>query len=548
MNKKPYYDGKQYFTVRDILNSAVKDAPDTDAYQYRIGKSEEIQHVSFYSFNEDTENLGAALVDLGYGSSHIACMSENRYEWIVAYLTVLKSAGVFVPIDKELPTNDKRNVINNSESEVLFFSGKYANWVHDNKSYLPQIKLFICFDDQAIDTVFLSYKTLVEKGSKLSRDEYDSLVSDEYALKLLVYTSGTTGIAKGVMLTEHNICSLIYYGLELTGLYDRGLSVLPYHHTYEAVTDIIGSIRYHSTLCINNSLKDLVKDLQLYKPSYIFIVPALGEFLISSIRKNIKKQGKEKEFNAAIRLSKSFLALGIDMRPYLFQSLRNVFGGRMIKIICGGAPIRPELGQFFETIGIYLIGGYGITECSPLVSVNDEKTVTYTTVGHRLRCLKWMIDSPNEDGIGEICVKGDTVMKGYFKNPSATSEAIIDGWFHTGDYGYLDEKDQLIITGRKKNIIVLSNGKNIYPEEIENYIMNIPYIQEVVVKGVKNDKGEEYTLGAEVYLSEDRDKAVILSDIQDQLQELPNYKLITQVEVRSEPFDKTSSNKIKRHS
>ena len=236
------------------------------------------------------------------------------------------------------------------------------------------------------------------------------------------------------------------------------------------------------------------------------------------------------------------------MRPYLFQSLRNVFGGRMIKIICGGAPIRPELGQFFETIGIYLIGGYGITECSPLVSVNDEKTVTYTTVGHRLRCLKWMIDSPNEDGIGEICVKGDTVMKGYFKNPSATSEAIIDGWFHTGDYGYLDEKDQLIITGRKKNIIVLSNGKNIYPEEIENYIMNIPYIQEVVVKGVKNDKGEEYTLGAEVYLSEDRDKAVILSDIQDQLQELPNYKLITQVEVRSEPFDKTSSNKIKRHS
>ncbi|MBR3355170.1 MAG: AMP-binding protein [Oscillospiraceae bacterium] len=547
MIKKPYYDGKQYFTIRDILDSAVKEAPNNDAYLYRIGRSEEIHHVTFYKFNEDTENLGAALTDLGFGSSHIACMSENRYEWIVAYLTVLKSAGVFVPVDKELPTDGKLNVINDSESSVLFFSGKYASWVHDHRDDLPNIKLLICFDDQTIDDSFVSYRSLIEKGSHLSREEYDSLSSDEYDMKLLVYTSGTTGIAKGVMLTEHNICSLIYYGLELTGLYDRGLSVLPYHHTYEAVTDIIASIRYHSTLCINNSLKDIVKDLQLYKPSYIFIVPALGEFLITSIQKNIKKQGKEKEFKAAVRLSKTFLALGIDMRPYLFQSLRNVFGGRMTKIICGGAPIRPELGEFFEIIGIYLIGGYGITECSPLVSVNDEKTVTYTTVGHRLKCLKWRIEEPNEDGIGEICVKGDTVMKGYFKNPAATEEAIVDGWFHTGDYGYLDDKDQLIITGRKKNIIVLSNGKNIYPEEIENYIMNVPYIEEVVVRGIKNEKGEEYTLGAEVYLSSDVDESTVLSDIQSQLKELPNYKLVTQVKVRKEPFEKTSTNKIKRN-
>ena len=545
---QPYYDGKQYFTIREILDDAVRNAPDTDAYLYRIGRSDEIKHVTYYSFNEDTENLGAILTLNGFGSSHIACVSENRYEWIVTYLTVLKSAGVFVPVDKELPTADKINVLNDSESEVLFFSSKYASWVNQNKDKLTNIKQFICFDKQDIDEEFADYSSLISQGAKLSREEYDSLVSDEYDLKLLVYTSGTTGIAKGVMLTEHNICFLIYYGLELTKLYDRGLSVLPYHHTYEAVTDIIGSIRYHSTLCINNSLKDIVKDLRLFKPSYIFIVPALGEFLITSIQKNIKKQGKEKEFNAAIRLSKSFLAVGIDMRPYLFKSLRNVFGGRMVKIICGGAPIRPELGQFFETIGIYLIGGYGITECSPLVSVNDEKTVTFDTVGHRLKCLQWKIDSPNEDGIGEICVKGDTVMKGYFKNPSATAEAIIDGWFYTGDYGYIDDKDQLIITGRKKNIIVLSNGKNIYPEEIENYIMNVPYVQEVVVRGIKNDKGEEYTLGAEVYLSEDKDELIVLSDIQKELKELPNYKIITEVKIRKEPFAKTSSNKIKRNS
>ncbi len=548
MKNKPYYDGKQYFTIRDIVDSAVREAPDKDAYQYRVGRSTEIHHVTFGEFNNDTENLGAYLTDQGFGASHIACMSENRYEWIVAYITVLKSAGVFVPIDKELPTSDKIHVLTESESEVLFFSKKYAKWVSEHKESLKNIRCFICFDPQEDDDSFIDYKEALLAGSELFKEEYDSLHSDEYELKLLVYTSGTTGIAKGVMLTEHNLCSLIYYGLELTGLYDKGLSVLPYHHTYEAVTDILASIRYHSTLCINNSLKDIVKDLQLYKPSYIYIVPALAEFMISSIQKNIQKQGKEKVFNAAVKFSNTLLATGVDMRPYLFKSLRNVFGGNMIKIICGGAPIRPEIGHFFNTIGIYLVGGYGITECSPLVSVNDEGTITYDTVGHRLRCLKWRIDEPNEEGIGEICVSGDTVMKGYYKNPQATREAIVDGWFHTGDYGYLDKKDQLIITGRKKNIIVLSNGKNVYPEEIENYIMNVPYIQEVVVRGIKNDRGEEYTLGAEVYLSEDKDEYVVLADIQKQLAELPNYKIVTQVLIRKDPFEKTSTNKIKRNS
>ena len=548
MSYQREYDGKQYFSVRDILEEAVHAAPDRDAYQYRIGRSNEIQHVTYFEFNEDTENLGAALTELGFGSSHIACMSENRYEWIVAFLTVLKSAGVFVPVDKELPTADKINVLTESESKVLFFSSRYAKWVTEHKADLPGISLFICFDAQKTDPEVKDFRELINHGASLSRAEYDSLHSDEYELKLLVYTSGTTGIAKGVMLTEHNICSLIYYGFEVTEIYDKGLSVLPYHHTYEAVTDILPSIRFHSTLCINASLKDIVKDLQLFQPSYIYIVPALAEFMISSIQKNIKKQGKDKVFQAAAQLSKRLRSIGIDMRPYLFQSVRNVFGGRMRKIICGGAPIRPELGEFFDTIGIYLIGGYGITECSPLVSVNDEKTVTYDTVGHRLGCLEWRIDSPNEEGIGEICVKGDTVMLGYYKKPEETAKAIIDGWFYTGDYGFIDKKDQLVITGRKKNIIVLNNGKNVYPEEIERYIMNIPYVEEVVVRGEKNEKGEEYTLSAEVYLSEDKDPNYVLEDIQKELSELPNYKVVTVVRIRKEPFTKTSSNMIKRNS
>ena len=239
--------------------------------------------------------------------------------------------------------------------------------------------------------------------------------------------------------------------------------------------------------------------------------------------------------------------IGIDLRPVLFKTLRSVFGGDLVKIICGGAPIRPEIGMFFDDIGINLIGGYGITECSPLVSVNDEKSLTYDTVGYALPCTQVKIDSPNEEGIGEILVKGDTVMLGYYKQPEKTAEVLTeDGWFSTGDYGYINRKDRLVITGRKKNIIVLSNGKNIYPEEIEGYIQDIPYVEEVIVKGHKNENGEETGLDAELYLSEAHDEAEVLKDIQKKLSVLPMYKNVSRVEIRTEPFPKTSTNKIKR--
>ena len=542
------YVGRLYDSIRSMLDDAVLQVPDRDAYQFRKGHSDEIIHVTFREFNEITENLGAALTRLGFGSSHIACMGENSFKWICVYLTVLKSAGVFVPIDKELPSQDKLHVLSDSESEVLFFSGKYLDWVRENFEVLQKtIKLFVCLDLEEDDPSGIrSFQKLVEEGSTLSRQDYDALKSDDHALKLLVYTSGTTGIAKGVMLTEHNIRYMLYYGLEIAKIYDKGLSVLPYHHTYEAVADILGSLQHHSTLCINASLKDIVKDLRLFQPSYIFIVPALGEFMLSSIQKNIRQQGKEAYFNRAVSLSKNLRKAGIDIRSRLFKSLRDVFGGRMRIIICGGAPIREELGQFFDAIGIYLIGGYGITECSPLVCVNTEEDLTYNTVGHRLGCVEWYIENPNEEGIGEICIKGDTVMKGYFGNVEATEEALRGGWFHTGDYGYIDSKDRLVITGRKKNIIVLNNGKNIYPEEIEGYIQGLECVSEVIVRGLKNERNEETSLLAEVYPAIEIGEEELLAKIQNTLVDLPKYKMVTKVLVRSEPFPKTSSNKIKR--
>ncbi|MBP1555936.1 MAG: AMP-binding protein [Oscillospiraceae bacterium] len=543
------YKPVPFHSIREMLDLAVADCPDRDAYQFTRGDSDEIIHVTFREFYEITENLGAALTELGYGDAHVACLSENSFEWICAYVTVLKSAGVFIPVDGELLPKDKLHVLTESDATVMFVSKKHEKWVRENRDSLPAVKCIILFGAEEDDGDFISYRRLLEHGAGLDRDAYDALHSDEYDMKYLVYTSGTTGIAKGVMLTEHNLVSCVYYGLHVSQIYDKGLSVLPYHHTYESVTDILVSLHYHSTLCLNSSLRRIVKDLQRYQPSYVYIVPALAEFMYSSIMKNIKQQGKEKSFSKAVNLSRKLRKFGIDLRPVIFKSLRDVFGGRLIKIVCGGAPIRPEIGEFFNDIGIYLVGGYGITECSPLVSVNHERTITYDTVGKRLPCLEWRIDSPNEEGIGEICVKGDTVMKGYYKQPEKTAEVIRDGWFYTGDYGYIDAEDQLVITGRKKNIIVLNNGKNVYPEEIEGYIQGIPYIEEVVVQGLKNDMGDEYSLLAEVFLGEGgegKSEQEILSDIDASLSGLPNYKRVTKVVIREEPFPKTSTNKIKR--
>ncbi len=546
--KRVTYKIQPFSSIREMLDLAVAEKGDNIAYMYKNAEGEAVS-VTFREFREVTENLGAALCSLGLGNAHIANVSENSYKWITVYLTVLKSAGVYVPIDKELPTADKNHLINDSGSEAVFFSANYDSWVRENMDKLPNVKYFIGLDlEKSESDKILSYKELIEKGKSLDKSEYDALKSDPNELKMLVYTSGTTGMSKGVMLSEHNLCSSVYYGLQVSQIWERGLSVLPYNHTYEAVCDILVSIHYRATLCINASMKDVVKDLKFYKPVYIYIVPAFAEVLYANIMRNIKKQGKEKKFNFGIKLSRILLKLGIDKRKKLFKDVHEVFGGNLRKIVCGGAPIRPEIGEFFNDIGIALVGGYGITECSPLVSVNDESFMSYDTVGFRLPCLDWRIDEPNEEGIGEICVKGDVVMLGYYNNPEKTAEVLKDGWFYTGDYGYITKDDQLVITGRKKNIIVLNNGKNIYPEEIEKRIQNIEYVTEVVVKGLKNDRGDEYSLYAEIYIEGDEkyEEAAVLADVQERLSDLPDYKNVTKVVLRDEPFEKTTTRKIKR--
>ena len=544
--KKELEPIKPFSSIREMLMMAVNEDGEKIAYKFKNpdGTVREVTYIEFY---QTVEALGASLTEMGLGSSHIAIVSENRYDWIVAYLTVLQSAGVFVPIDRQLTTKEKLHLLTDSESEAVFFSKQYLTWFVENKASMPNIKAFICFDIDKDTDGIISYKRLIAEGAKLDKTAYDSLKSNENELKMLVYTSGTTGIAKGVMLSEHNLVSGVYYGLQVSRIYDTALSILPYHHTYESVCDILVNIHSHATLCINSVMRELVSDMQLYHPTNIYIVPAIAEFIYFLIMKNLKEKGKLKTFKKGVKISKAALRLGIDIRPKLFAELHNLFGGKLRKIVCGGAPIRPEMGEFFNDIGIPMTGGYGITECSPLVSVNDESSNDFNTAGHRRACLQWRIDEPNGEGIGEIAVKGDVVMLGYYKMPDKTAEAIRDGWFFTGDYGYITPDDQICITGRKKNIIVLSNGKNIYPEEIENLIMNIDCISEVVVRGLKNSKGDEHALEAEVYLNEEKNESEVKALISEALAELPNYKKITKVVIRKEPFPKTTSNKIIRN-
>ena len=551
-----FYHINKVESIRDLMEQAVNEAGDKPAFKYK--ENNEIKEQTYKEFQYDTNCLGTALSSIKMEDTHIAVIGENSYEWLTVYISVLKSNNVIVPVDKEAPVEEIINILENSDSEVLFYSGRYNKYIDEIKSKLPQIKYFIGFANTESKDNILSYKEFIEKG-KILLDEGDTSYTsietkDTSKLKMLVYTSGTTGMAKGVMLSEHNLISVAYYGVQVTHIYTTCLSILPYHHTYEAVAGIILSLHQHACICINESLKAVVKNLQIYKPDYILVVPAFVELFYRKIWDNAKETGKDKLLKIMIKVSNCLRFFGIDLRKKLFKSVHAAFGGNLRKIVSGGAPIDGELGKFFEDIGIQLINGYGITECSPLVSVNRDYFNDCYTVGVPLPCVEIKFENITPEGEGEICVKGDIVMLGYYKNEELTKDVLKDGWFNTGDYGRMNEKGQLLITGRKKNLIVLENGKNVFPEEIENYIKRVPYILEVVVRGIKNEKGSETALLAEVFLNEEKVKEMQIKDIENTLKkdiseacsELPIYKRISKIVIREKEFDKTTTNKIKR--
>ncbi|HBL40589.1 MAG TPA: AMP-dependent synthetase, partial [Ruminococcaceae bacterium] len=496
----------------------------------------------------DIYALGAFLAQNDLTDCTAACIGANSVQWIKAYFTVLRSAGCFVPIDKELPAKDMLHLLNDSEAKVVFYDARHEDFLRENRANLPNAKLFIGFQRAEADGEFLSFAECTEAArcDEAAKAKYLACRSDPSAMKLLVYTSGTTGMSKGVMLSERNLVSSVYYGLQVSTVFEVGLSILPYNHTYECVSDLLVSFHHHSTLCINESMIAVLKNLKLYQPEYMYVVPALAEMFYARIMREMGAKGLTESFEKLVSVSNAMRKIGVDKRREQFSFIHDIFGGKLKKIVCGGAPIRPEVAEFFDNIGISLINGYGITECSPLVCANHDAANDFRTCGIKLPCIEWKIDEPNEEGIGEILVKGDIVMLGYYKNPDLTEEVLQDGWFYTGDFGYINDKEQLVISGRKKNIIVLNNGKNIYPEEIEGYIQGIDYVSEVIVSGETDENGNESTLLAEVFLNEIKTPAEVLRSIRNACKELPIYKQISKVVIRDKEFEKTSTNKIKR--
>ena len=554
-----YNEVVKFNTIKEMMELSVKDAGRTVAFKYRDeNDKDKIVDVTYEEFQNDTFYLGTALSNVNMTDKHIAVIGDNSYKWLTVYLTVLKSNGVIVPIDKELTAKEIINVVKRSESQVLFYAEKYEQYIEEFKKELPNVKYFIGFSREKDDENVLSYDLFKNAGKEKYEAGDKSYTSIEHEktdiLKMLVFTSGTTGNPKGVMLTEHNLVSAVYYGLQVADIKTKCLSVLPYHHTYESVVGILVAIHRRATICINDSLKNVLKNLNTFKPDYIYVVPAFTEKFYKSIWANAEKTGKDKLLKIMIPVSNGLRKIGIDLRGVLFKSVHEAFGGNLREIVCGGAPIRPEIGKFFNDIGMMLLNGYGISECSPLVSVNREKLNDPSTVGVILPCCEVKIENPNADGDGEIWVKGDIVMMGYYKEPEKTAKVLKNGWFNTEDYGRINKKGQLIINGRKKNVIVLNNGKNIYPEEIENYVLRVPYVQETIVKAVKNDKGQEISLCAEVFLNEEKVKELGIENIEETLKkdvskatrELPVWKRVTKVEIRKTEFNKTTTNKIKR--
>ena len=550
--KYKLHEIQEFTSVGQLLDNIGKGGGNI-AFRYRI--NENIYEISYGEFCHDIRSLKAAIASLGIDNTHIACLSENRYEWINTYLCVLSSQGVFVPVDRNMTDDEIVNILIHSDSEVLFCSGLYEDMIRNNIDRLDKIKYIISFDRKDDEDKFLSFEALRHHGELMLASDpgFSAEQRDPEDMCMLIYTSGTTDRPKGVMLSERNIISCLYSGLQLCKLEGNCLSLLPYSHVYSAICEILGSICCKATICINESPRLVNTNFKFYKPTYLYTVPAFLEAVYQRIWKNVEGGGKKIMMKALLKTSKTAKKLKIDASKPLFASLHKAFGGKLKKIICGGAPLRAEVAELFEVAGIKIINGYGLAEYSSLVSVNPDTACNCHTVGIPIPGTEIDIVNPQRDDNGEIYVRGPGIMLGYYKDPQETAKIInTEGWLITGDRGRINDKGHLIISGRSKDLIVFSNARIIHPEEIEEYIYKLDYVKEVVVYGIREESGIR-ELCAEIYMDPDKQVGDIIEqteklrkDIFKLLGPLPTYKQVSQIVIRPQEFPKTTSNKIKR--
>lgn len=571
---KPIYKAKEHEHVRALLDYAAKKYGKDNAFilKKKTGRKEapEYRYITYTELRDDVRRLGTALLDLGVRNARIAIIGENSYHWQLAYLAAMSGLGICVPLDKGLPYVELKTSIQKSGSNVLIFDKKHAALAEQLKQDAANpintptaVATYICMDD--LDG-YLSMNRLLERGRELlnaGSKEFMQLPIDREALSNLIFTSGTTSLAKAVMLNQRNIMYNVY-SLKLVENIEHGdvnIALLPYHHTFGASGQLL-MYACGVTTVFCDGLKYLQRNFVEYHVSVFIGVPLLMEAMYNKIMAGIRKQGKEKTFRRAVAVSRVLRKAGIDVRRRLFKDVLKELGGNLRMVVSGASALDSEINRGYEDLGIYVVQGYGMTESAPVISAENLKNRTPGSIGLGLPGMDVQIANPNEEGIGEIIVRSPSVMMGYYQDEKETAKVIRDGWLYTGDLAYLDDNGYIHITGRSKNVIVLKNGKNVYPEEIESLIDALPYVKENIVFGEVRREGaddKDHVLVAKIVYDEDmmRDRydaetmdeirAVIDRDLEQINANMPKYKHVHRFIVQKEEMAKTTTGKVKRY-
>lgn len=569
MNSKKYenvfYQFRYISDLKDMLNTSAELFAKDRAYLIKDVPGGEYRPILYEQLKRDVDALGTKLLDLGLKGKKIAVIGENSYKWVVSYLGTVNGTGVVVPLDRELPAGEIANLLKRAGADAIIYSKKLEETVNAALAETGEIQYRINMSAEDHEEGELSFDKLLEEGQALiehgDRSFLDAEI-DREALCTLLFTSGTTGLAKGVMLSHKNISANVYnmskyVKIEQPGV---GLSVLPMHHSYEMTCHIFTGIYQGMCVAICEGLKYIQKNLKESQATVMLGVPLIFESMHKKVWKQAEASGKAPTMRKMVSLSKR---LKLYNRPKavrgIFGQLHHSIGGHMNLFIAGGAAINPEVIRDYEAMGIPMIQGYGMTENAPIIAVNRDRYSKADSVGKPMPGTEVRIVNPDKDGIGEIICRGPSVMIGYYDDPEATAEVLKDGWLYTGDYGRFDKEGFLYICGRKKNVIVTKNGKNIFPEEVEYYLLKNKYIEEAVVYGTVDKKSGDTIVRAEIFpdfaaieeeqgeLSEDELRDVLKKAIDEINENMTPYKRVKRFKVRREEFEKTTTRKIKRY-
>ena len=560
------YNAKKFNNLKEIINNTKKEFENEAAFKFKNPETKEMYTMSYKEYMEEVEALGTALIDIGLKDKRIGLIGENRYEWEEAYLSITCGTGIVVPLDKALTENELLSLIERSEIEAIFYTSKYTEVMERaRKENVGKIKYYISMDLEEKTYDIYSQKELIKNGKELLKNgnrEFLDAKIDNDAMAVMLFTSGTTSQSKAVMLSHTNIATNVH---DITTLFDirKGdilLSFLPLHHVFECTVGFLFAVSVGATIAFCDGIRHIAENLKEFEVTVMIAVPVLFENMYKKVLQGIDKKGKTKTVKLAIKVSNFLRFMGIDIRRKLFKDIHANFGGKLRVLVAGGAAFDPETEKGFTNLGVDTFQGYGLSETAPVVAAENPTYHRLGSIGKTFPSIQTKIVEPNEMGIGELAVKGPTVMLGYYGNEEATNECMKDGWFHTGDLAYIDKDGFIFITGRKKSVIVLKNGKNVFPEETESLINKIPGVKESFVFG-KPDENDENDLKMCVKVVYDRDimkseygaeseeeiKAKLWEKIKDMNKTMPKYKYVKELIISEEELIKTTTLKIKRH-